>query len=353
MQKLAFSQGATSMSIVTTRRVFVGLDYHQQSVQVSVLDEQGKMLVNRSCTNSWKAIAQLVRRHGEVVQAAIEACCGAADLAEELSQRAGWTVSLAHPGFVVRMKQNPDKTDYGDARLLADLTRVGYLAKVWLAPEEIRELRKLVRYRQQLAAERRNAKLRISGLLRDARLRAPEGINPWTRKWRAWFDRTTDLGSESRWVAECQLARIEQLKREIKAVEQRLEQRLRQDAVAQKLRRCKGIGLITAATLRAEVGSFDRFQSGKQLARFCGLSPRNVSSGQRQADAGLIKAGNPQLRSVIIEAAQRLILRMDRWTRLACRLRAQGKQHNVVVAAVANRWMRWLYHQMQPDQLAV
>ncbi len=40
--------------------------------------------------------------------------------------------------------------------------------------------------------------------------------------------------------------------------------------------------------LRAEIGRFDRFGSGKQLARFCGLSPRNASSGTRQADAGLV-----------------------------------------------------------------
>ncbi len=49
------------------------------------------------------------------------------------------------------MKQGPDKTDWGDARLLVDLVRVGYLPKVWLAPENIRELRRLVRYRQQRA----------------------------------------------------------------------------------------------------------------------------------------------------------------------------------------------------------
>jgi hypothetical protein len=89
------------------------------------------------------------------VHAAIEACCGAANLAEKLSTHATWTISLAHPGFTARMKQNPDKTDYGDARLLADLMRVGYLATVWLAPEHIRELRKLVRYRRQMVDERR------------------------------------------------------------------------------------------------------------------------------------------------------------------------------------------------------
>ena len=34
-----------------------------------------------------------------------------------------------------------------------------------------------------------------------------------------------------------------------------------------------GVGLVTAITLRAEVGRFDRFQTGKQLARFCGVTP--------------------------------------------------------------------------------
>ena len=88
------------------------------------------------------------------VQAAIESCCGAADLADELIAQAHWSVELAHPGYVARMKQSPDKTDYSDARMLADLERVGYLPRVWLAPEEVRELRRLVRYRQSLTRER-------------------------------------------------------------------------------------------------------------------------------------------------------------------------------------------------------
>ena len=81
------------------------------------------------------------------------------------------------------MKQNPDKTDFGDARLLADLLRVGYLPKVWLAPERLRRLRRLVRYRQQLVDQRRNIKLRIRALLRENRLRAPTGMSAWTKRW--------------------------------------------------------------------------------------------------------------------------------------------------------------------------
>src|SRR5207244_8369659 len=65
------------------------------------------------------------------------------------------------PGYVQRMKQNPDKTDCQDAQLLADLERVGYLPRVWLAPRYIRELRHVVRYRLQLTEQRRATKLRL------------------------------------------------------------------------------------------------------------------------------------------------------------------------------------------------
>ena len=58
------------------------------------------------------------------------------------------------------MKQTPDKSDWTDAKLLADLTRIGYIPRVWLAPEHIRDLRELVRHRHGLVEQRKQAKLR-------------------------------------------------------------------------------------------------------------------------------------------------------------------------------------------------
>ncbi len=130
--------------------VFVGLDDHQDAVQVCVLDGSGKPLANRRCVNDWQAIERVVRRQGMPIRVASEACSGAAHLADELATHAGRPMHLAHPGYVSRLKQSPDKSDYSDSRLLADLERVGHLPPVWLAPEAIRELRRLVRYRQQL-----------------------------------------------------------------------------------------------------------------------------------------------------------------------------------------------------------
>ena len=65
------------MSIVP---IYVGLDYHQDSVQVCVLNKQGERLANRAVENDAAAIHAAMSRHGEPRRIAIEACCGAADL---------------------------------------------------------------------------------------------------------------------------------------------------------------------------------------------------------------------------------------------------------------------------------
>ena len=115
---------------------------------------------------------------GTVQGVAIECCCGAANLAKELADQTGWNVSLAHPGFVARMKQNPDKTDFTDARILADLHRVGYLPKVWLAPREIRELRRIVRFRQRTGGRAAERQAPHSGLAPRRADSSARGVRP-------------------------------------------------------------------------------------------------------------------------------------------------------------------------------
>jgi transposase len=304
-------------------------------------------LSNRSVANDLDSIERAATRHGTPRRLAIEACCGAADLAERLSVERGLPVTLAHPGYVNRMKRSPDKTDLGDAQLLADLTRVNYLPAVWLAPQATRELRRLVRHRAQLVRRRTETKLRIRGLLRENRIAKP-AASAWTKAWLAWLERAAPLSASDRWLADDHLAELASLSTRIAATEKRLREALADDPLATRLLALPGVGLVTAATLRAEVGRFDRFDAGKQLARFCGVTPRNASSGARQADAGLIRAGNPALRQTLIELAHRLVRGVDpKWAKLAAGMLRRGKPRNVVVAAIANRWVRWLHHELQ------
>jgi transposase len=326
--------------------MFAGLDYHQESIQVCVMDAQAGVRVNRSCANDLGALTSLLKAAGEVGAIALEACCGAQDLAEKLLGAGSWRVELAHAGYVAKMKGSPDKTDYSDARLLADLTRVGYLPRVWLAPRAIRDIRQLVNHRQRLVNQRRDLKLQIGACLREGRVKI-EGVGRWSKRWVEQARTHEGLSESVRWVIEQMLAQIEQAGRWIDVAEERLREATAGEELLGRLRKIEGVGEVTAWTILAYVGRFDRFKNGKQLARYCGLSPRNSSSGQKEADAGLINACCKSLRAVLIQAAQRLMRTHARWKKLGQEMLARGKPKSVVIAAIANRWMRSMHHRMR------
>ncbi len=328
-------------------QVYVGLDYHQDSIQVCAVDASGRIVRNRSVPNTLMHVTQAVSGLGAIGAATIEACCGAADLAETLRRDAGWPVELAHAGYVQRMKGNPDKSDYTDARLLADLGRTGFVPRVWLAPRPIRELRGLVTYRQQLVNERRAVKTRLLAVLREHRVRPSEPMRRWTKPWRCWLETTADLGEHPRWVVQRHLDHLDRLGTELKTAEARLTGTTTGDPVVERLLEQRGIGPVTAWMLRAHVGWFDRFRTGKQLARHCGLTPCNASSGTKQGDAGMVRGGDPYLKATLIEAAHRLKRLEPRWAAFAAKLRRRGKPSGVVTVAIANRWVRRLFHEMK------
>ncbi|MFW6039264.1 MAG: IS110 family transposase [bacterium] len=120
---------------------FVGIDYHEGFVQLCVMDASGQRLHERRVANEVAAIVEAAGS-GQTVQAALETSTGAADLAEALNEL-GWSVSLAHPLYVHKLRQSPDKTDLSDAALLADLLRVGYLSRSYKPTAWERELRRL------------------------------------------------------------------------------------------------------------------------------------------------------------------------------------------------------------------
>jgi len=326
--------------------VFVGLDYHTQTIQICVMNQQRKILVNQSVVNDPAAVFQVVAPFGNNVSVAIEASTGSANFAEELISKYQWHVELAQPGYVARLKQTPDKSDWTDAKLLADLTRVGYIPRVWLAPLYIRELRNLVRHRHGLVQQCTQTKLRLRALLRQHRIDCPH--SPWTIKGKKWLLDANNIASKNLlFLLQDHYDTIEYFTKKIVAATTMMETHVASDAVVKQLLQQPGVGVITAITMRATIGRFDRFRTSKQLAHFCAVCPRNNSSAGKTTTGGLIKAGDELLRQVLMEAAHRLIRYDPDWKVMAARLRANGKKTCVVVAAVANRWIRKLFHQMQ------
>lgn len=327
--------------------LFVGLDYHSGSVQACVVDAAGKVLLNSKRASSVSDVVKVVQPLGNVQRVAIEACCGAADFGDHLARATGWRISLSHPGLVSKMRSSLDKSDRSDARVLADLCRTGYLPEVWLPPEPIRELRTLMRRRHQLTDLLRRAKTRIGAILRDKRISTPpEIVTRWTQRHFAWLNGLI-LAPCAQVVLEDLLAEIHYHQQRRDALDARLEEVTAGDAMVARLLQIKGVGSVTAWTLRAVIGRFDRFKNGKQLSRYCGLTPRNASSGERIADAGLVRAGDPTLKSVLIQVAQCVVRSKGEWNSLYRGFLERGKPACVAIAAVANRWTRRLWHELK------
>ena len=120
------------------------------------------------------------------------------------------------------------------------------------APEKIRELRVLVRHRQELADERRNTKLRVSALLRQHRQRSP--YNGWTLNWLS----RVPVPEQSRWVLDRHVANYFRLKDEIKIVERRLSEVTADNALVARLQSIKAIGPVNSWVIAAEIAWFDR-----------------------------------------------------------------------------------------------
>ena len=162
--------------------------------------------------------------------------------------------------------------------------------------------------------------------------------------------RIEELGCERSWICEQQLGELDDLKLRLLQVEKRLKVAVTEAPGSSRLLAQKGIGLVTAAILLAEVGDFHRFRNGKQLCRYCGLAPINMSSGDRDYQKGIGRACNGDLRRMLIEASHRLSRYTPRWKEMKSRLLRNGKRRAVATVAVANRWLRRLHFEMtQPE----
>ena len=136
--------------------------------------------------------------------------------------------------------------------------------------------------------------------------------------------------------------------------------------------------MIVAATVVAEIGDMNRFQSPKQLMAYLGLIPSEHSSGKTVRRGPITKTGNSHVRRVLIESAwtykmqarvSNILLKRQKglpksvcdisWkaqTRLCARYRrlyARGKSRQTVVTAIARELSAFIWAIDKEIQLAV
>jgi transposase len=155
---------------------------------------------------------------------------------------------------------------------------------------------------------------------------------------------------------------VRDLEARAEAVEAELHQLARQEPVVQSLLQISGIGILTATALYASVADIHAFKSGRQVACWLGLTPREYSSGGRQRLGRISKQGDPYVRMLLIHGARAALLAARRTemagqpvTQLqAWALKQARETHpNRAAVALANKlariaWAVW-YHDRRFD----
>src|SRR6202049_1614083 len=197
------------------------------------------------------------------------------------------------------------KTDRRDSLMLARLHRAGELTAVWVPDDAQEGLRDLTRAREDMKHLQRQAKQRLCAfLLRYGKCYS--GKSNWTQAHYRWLEEQQFGHSVQQIVFQEYVDTVKALSKRVDGLDAQLESAASESVfwpVIQGLMALRGVNLLTATTVVAEIGDLKRFASAPQLMAYLGLVPSEHSSGATKSRGAITKTGNAHVRRVLVEAS--------------------------------------------------
>jgi transposase len=217
----------------------------------------------------------------------------------------GYECTVVAPSLIPRRPGERIKTDRRDARSLARLHRSGELVAVWIPGEEQEAVRDLVRCREDFKSAERRARQRLNAfLVRHRRIYA--GTSRWTQAHFRWLELQCFGHAAQQIVLEEYVDAVRRAGQKVKALEQDMVSALEGWSLApvvHALMALRGVKLVVAMTVMAELGDLTRFDSPPQLMAYVGLVPSEHTTGGSRRQGSITKTGNGHVRRVLVQAA--------------------------------------------------
>jgi transposase len=364
-------------------KFFVALDVHKDSIVMSAAQADSRAPA-RQIGRMAHDVNKLLKALGKVgapgeVHVVYEAGPTGYGLQRALAAK-GYACEVIAPSLIPKRPGDRIKTDRRDSLNLALGSRNGDLHAVWVPDPRDEAIRDISRAREDAINERTQTRLRLRGFLLRHGVRYP-GKTAWTKSFHNWL-RTLNFGPNGSQTAftEYQLT--------VQWADQRIERQTRAltesignwrfEPVVQALMALRGVDIVTAIGLVAEIGDLSRFEHPRKLMGYLGLVPSEHSSGDTVQRGSITKTGNGHARRLLIEAAwhyrhtprigQRAHARQQglaeplqahawkaqlRLSRRFAALDARGVQRNKVCVAVARELAGFIWaiglQAMQPD----
>lgn len=324
----------------------IGLDLGRHAGEAALIDETGRTRSLGRLEVRRDALTAFAATLGPDDQVVLEASTNTWAIADILATHAGRVV-VSNPLRTRAIAQAKVKTDEIDARTLAGLLAADYIPAVWQPDDATRELRRRVAFRAGLVRSRTLLRNRVHAILGSALVAAPVA-DVFGVRGRAWLA-SVELGPDAREALETHLRLHDATEREVTLAETAIARAVVLDRGVRHLLTIPGVGLTTAAGMRAVTGDITRFGRPAKLTSYLGLDPRVRQSGQHSFTGHISRAGQAHARGLLIEAAHSAVRTPGPLRAFYLRVKAR-RGAGVAVVATARKLAVLAWHLLTHDE---
>lgn len=282
---------------------YIGLDVHKKSVSYCIKTADGAIVAEGKVRATRQGLCQWAQQRAEPWHGAMEATLFSGWIYDTLKPFAV-ELQMGHPAQMKAIGASKKKNDRLDARKIADLVRCNLLPACYVAPAEIRELRRLLRYRNLVVQQATRMKNKMSGLLMEVGAEYNKQQLHGKKYFTVLLDHLEEVPESVKQMLRLSRSALETFE----ATQQQLLSQLRREPrlterVA-RLQSIRGVGEVTALTWALEVGDPQRLGSVARAVSYCGLTSALVSSADKQQRGPISKQRNAHLQTALVEAAK-------------------------------------------------
>ena len=261
---------------------YIGLDIHKKMIAYCIKAIDGRLVEQGMIEADRKSVGEWVKGLPGPWIGAMEATIFTGWIYDFLIPYAV-DLKVAHPEMLKAITAAKKKNDRADAEKIADLLRVNLLPECHMLSEEIRELRRILRYRNHIVRTAVKMQNKMSGLLMEVGASYSKRRLHGKKYFHGLLERVEEIPPSVKELLKLSRASFEMFR----AVQKRLVAALRtntliQDRV-QRLMTIRGVGEVTALTWVLGDRRSLRFSSIRQAISYCGLcSAQRESAGKEQ-----------------------------------------------------------------------
>ena len=319
---------------------YIGLDIHKKIIAFCIKTENGGLVSRGKIKATRESLTEWIESLPHPWTVAMEATLFTGWVYDFLKPFAHST-KVAHPEMLKAITAAKKKNDRSDAERICDLLRIDMLPECYMAPSEVRELRRIMRYRNHIMRAAVKEKNKISGLLMEV----GATYNKKRLHGKKYFSRLLETVEH---VPESvhNMIKISRSNLEMFTnIQERLVAAIKQDKTikerVQGLLSIPGVGEVTALTWVLEIGEPERFGSIAQAISYCGLCAAQKESAGKEYRGPLSKKRNKHLQTVLIEAAKLAPLWNRQLSQVHQKALAKGNR-NKATLAVARKLVAYM-----------